>query len=454
MKSWMKKVSLSLASLMSFSILSTTVAGAITANDTTEYKTLPFDEVKIGVMSDLHISSAYINKSEKSVWEYTMQKAKKAFDYYKKMQVSAIMITGDLVNYGTEAEYQALDGFLEEVYGSPENAPELIFVMGNHEYVHRDNATGTSLGIYETNAEVWQYHKQYLDRWSSYELYNGLAGGEAIGSPIARVDVEGVQIVSISPDATNYTVTDEGIARLKTVMDEAQAEAEGKPIIAGFHFPTGTDFSGVQLLGYNSGAGHGHNKVNTLLQNYPSAVLFSGHTHRSVLSERAISQDCGFTLVHAGAVHTPDNDKRVSGTSLTYDNLPGGYNVLEPSGLKEIDRTNRSCEGMLLTFGEDSMQIDRVDFLKGTLYEEVEPWIIPYEITSENKTEKFDYVNTVRKEQQDSDALTFAQGSTVSVEEKWGVMKITFPSVQQFRDVEGYKIVVSKTGRRTSLSIG
>lgn len=413
----------------------------------------PTEGTKIGVMTDLHIPSQEMIKRSPS-FANIEPRAVQALKYFKDVGVDAILMTGDLVSYGTESEYRAFDSFLTKVYGTPDKAPKLIFVMGNHEY---ENYVGNQPGATHTSEpltpveEVWRYHKKYLDRWSAVTLYNGLSGDAAVGSPFTRVNVNGVQVVSISPDSTSYIMTDNGVAELTKVLDEAVAAANGVPVIAGFHFPMADTHVGVQLFGYSETSGreaivHGFTKVRDLLKNYPQVVLCSGHTHRSNLSERAIVQDLGFTQVHVGNVQGPWNEQYVTGTGYgTYANVNSSSdNLLNLSGEGAIDRNNTFCNGLLLTFGKDSMDIDRVDLVEGKIFDFAETWTVPYGITAENKDEKFTYVNETRKAAQTSDKLTFAAGSKVTKEIKNGKLKITFPSVEQFHDVEGYKIVISK----------
>lgn len=412
----------------------------------------PTAGTKIGVITDLHIPSKYIIAAVPE-YEKVKSKAAKALKFYQEQEVDAILFTGDLVSYGTEAEYRALDAFFTSVYETPDNAPKLIFLMGNHEYENRDNAAGKASGPLSTIEEVWKYHKKYLDRWSTVTLYNGLGGDEAEGSPFTRVRINGIQVVSISPDQTSYMMTNSGIAELKEVLDEAVSESNGLPIVAGFHFPLGDTAEGVQLYGYSPSSAketsyHGFDKVRDLLKDYPQVVLFSGHTHMTNLSDRAITQDLGFTQVHTGMIHWPSNNTYVTGTEYVYANINSANNLFNLSGVGAINRYDSACQGILLTFGENSMEIDRVNFLTGEIYDFAETWNIPYGITAENKTEKFAYVNAIRKQAQPSDKLTFAEGSVVTTVLANGVMKVTFPSVQQINNVEGYKIVVSKDGEK------
>lgn len=406
----------------------------------------PTEGTKIGVMTDLHVASQDMIKRS-PVYAKAEERAVKALKYFKDVGVDAILMTGDLVSYGTETEYRAFDSFLTSVYGTPDKAPKLIFAMGNHEY---ENYVGNQPGSTTTSKplatveEVWKYHKKYLDRWSAVTLYNGIDG-----SPFTRVSVNGIQFVSISPDSTSYIMTDSGIAELTKVLDAAVAASNGLPIITGFHFPMADTYSGVQLFGYRSVSdreanAHGFKKVRDLLKNYPQVVLFSGHTHRGNLSDRAITQDLGFTQVHVGTGFWPSNNEFVTYTEeYKYANIVSD-NLLNLSGVGQINRLDTTCNGLLLTFGEDSMDIDRVDFLEEKIYDFTETWTVPYGITAENKAEKFGYVNATRRAAWTSDKLTFAAGSKVTKEIKNGKLKITFPSVEQFHDVEGYKIVISK----------
>ena len=102
-----------------------------------------------------------------------------------------------------------------------------------------------------------------------------------------------------------------------------------------------------------------------------------------------------------------------------------------------------------MTFADGKMTSNVVDFKKNIIIDDVNVFEIPYGITLDNKDEKFAY--TVDKLKAEQEALTFEEGATVSLSVKNKQMVVSFPSVEQYNDCEGYKIQLEKAGEETKV---
>ena len=398
-------------------------------------------DLKIGVVTDVHISAKNDGKQSLHLGDAT-KRFKETLKYYKRNGVDTIMLTGDFVNYGVAEDYALFVNCLEEVFGTPENAPDLIPVYGNHEgYVYKDTENKTGVGV-TTSAAQYALMKEYVQPWTSMTIYNGKEGAEAVGSPVSYVVKDDVYILSL-PTGWN----DASFARLDSVLAEA-SNASDKPIVVGLHYSLNPDlYAGLDGATSTYISEENYNKLVSILAKYPKAVVFSGHEHATALHERAISQDLGYTNVVAAVSNIMGFQSHPTGTpaGVRYDNYISSHeSILEEDGLGVWGRYNFCSLGQVLTFDEDSMNIQIVNLKENRTYTDL-GWEIPYGITLENKAEKFAYVNSVRKTQQAE--LTFKQGAKVELSLRFGKLCVAFPSVQEYRKVEGYKIVIQKEGQ-------
>lgn len=85
-----------------------------------------FQDMKIGVMSDVHFQTAAGCTAESTV--PTM------LEQFKADNVDVIMITGDIGYACEDLEYEKFWNVWNSVFPDEETAPELFVISGNHEY--------------------------------------------------------------------------------------------------------------------------------------------------------------------------------------------------------------------------------------------------------------------------------------------------------------------------------
>lgn len=428
--------------------------------DTTSFKELNADDAstgeytKIGVISDVHIQSDSWHVSGTPT-EFCVEKFYAALDYYCKQEVDAILITGDFVSFGSAKPDEDGDGIdegdiplmawcLEQYFGSPDNPnmPKLLFTNGNHEYQEQFGENGATNFAIDDPKIVFGRQKQYLQRWVDYEMYDG----DSVGSSCYSYVSGDITVISVSADlgGSYGSFSDNVIAKLKEELAAARKRSNGKPILLGIHYPWSLSQFGGSHSADNAWKTDGQaKKICEIFSQYPELVVFTGHTHYNNLHARAICQDDGYTSITVGSVHGPENATFPTGSKIQYANR-GRYDVQSVNGLKEILRYHQWSTGMMVTYKETGIQIDRIDFYSGNIYDCVEPWFIPYGITSENKSEKFSYVVSELKAAAAEDSLTWDEGDKVVITDELGVMYIRWPSVKEVNDVEGYVITIKK----------
>lgn len=426
------------------------VAALNGGNDITQYKTLPESGTaygNVGVISDVHISDSNLTQRNFPLAR-NVERLKKALKIFDRNNVETILLTGDFVNYGREPDYKLLNDTLLEYYGSYENAPEIVWNMGNHEITNYEAEDwGTSETVYSTSSQAYKY----LSNWTkNYDMYNGLSGEDQKGTPIFNVKSGGINVVSVNP-VSSYSFNETAVQEFRTLLTQVTAQANGMPVIVGMHYPMSETLSaGMIEDSYTQKSGLW--AMHEVMEEFPQIVVFSGHMHATSLHARSITQSEGYTHIMAGslsfnqipAVESHNNVK------MDYDNKVGDGQMLNLDGLTKNYQRDTKSHCMVVSFQEDKAVIDRYDIDAEKKFETVTPWEIPYNITAENKAEKFHYVHSEMAAAQQ--ALTFeenAESELVAGMPHYGVMRLTFPSVKQVNEVEGYRVELTKDGEET-----
>lgn len=108
-----------------------------------------YEDLKFGVISDLHISS----KMETGADTHTVT----MLEYFKKQNVDAVLITGDVATTGLEEEYQKFNDIWDSVFTDPAAAPEKIVMTGNHEFEQAYYGRETVEDVYRKYMEAYGY---------------------------------------------------------------------------------------------------------------------------------------------------------------------------------------------------------------------------------------------------------------------------------------------------------
>lgn len=428
----------------------------IVVYDTTvpkELQTIEKPEVKVGVISDSHISSYYLGSGSEFHGD-TVNKLKLALKFYQRQKVDLLLLTGDIVDLAEEADYQLLTQTFSEVYGSKENAPTIVYTFGNHEFsVFTRDENGAITGTEGLGwAKSFERHKQYMQPWLDYEIWNGQTGENSCGERLNLIECNGVYVINYNEN-TGFSSDD--LARLDALLAEATSKTD-KPVLVSFHYAFGSDLYGIPNSMWLDGSSY-EKKLTAVLEKYPQAVALLGHQHASALHGRSISQSLGFTSLLSGSSNTMAVHNMITGVTDITDKTSPRYanyysykeSILGTNGQQIVQRHNVGYSGLLLTFADGKMTSNVVDFKKNIIIDDVNVFEIPYGITLENKDEKFAY--TVDKLKAEQEELTFETDASVSLSMKNKQLVVSFPSVLQYNDCEGYKIQLEKAGEETQV---
>ena len=227
-------------------------------------------EMTFGVVSDIHVTTP------KSCAMF-----EKALRQFKRRGVDAVMVPGDLTDWGLKASLRYVKETWDRVFGGTDVVP--LFCTGNHDY------DGWAYG--DMTMEMHANGYSEADRMVKGGV--GAAWEEILGERFGDVrcrSVKGFDFVSCEYRPENPEA-------LKTWFEENRARLTGtRPFFFFQHLPIkGTT---VDSFGW---ADNGVTKP--VLDAFPNCVAFTGHTHRPFIDERQIWQG-EFTAINIGCLQT------------------------------------------------------------------------------------------------------------------------------------------------------
>lgn len=283
----------------------------------------------IDVVSDVHADGEDITRAQKRKWARAMGRLESMYP-----QGDMLVVNGDFVDTMAKADYERA----EEMVGEhPYHNDEVLWVWGNHEVYGTEG--------YETAL------KRYLD-------FTGM------DKPYAEREVGGVVVLAIGTEYYDdeaqdgnepfYNPSDEQLAWLKERLDAA--EAAGKPVVICTHYPLPNTVSGTHSAWYQND----YNRIeelNDAIAGHENVMVVTGHTHHihelnDWWGRYTMPDDVGYGVpavntaaVKEGIVPEGDHDERT---------LLGDHS-----------------SGVRLTFFDDHVTVDAVDFVKGGIIQSV-----------------------------------------------------------------------------------
>ena len=329
--------------------------------------------LKVGLMSDPHCITT-------TSWNGSFVKT---LTYFKEQEVDAIVIAGDITDIANTANYAVYNKAVSDVYGN--DAPEMILTMGNHDF--------------------WTVkHSVQAPKQQVYDLFE-----DEVGQTVNyHTEVNGFHFIALSPD-THSLNFHSSIDWLEEQLAEAAADAPDNPIFIVAH---------TNAAGTTPGATSA--ELGEALENYPQAVVFSGHTHYAVQDERTIYQE-NFTSIDLGA-------------SSYYTIVDRNYEN-KPSTQGQMNMFAR-----LLTVNGNEMEIKRVHVGTGETEKQ------PYTFKLPLKKEEFTYTSA---RAENAVAPTFAEGASITVTATTvaGAIKLSFPAASCPTDmVYAYRVRIAEQG--------
>jgi hypothetical protein len=247
--------------------------------------------------------------------------------------VDALFVVGDLTDWGRAGEYEQL----VSTFGDRNNVPENIdvyFTLGFNHDVHGD---AYCLKNYQT----------------------------VVGQPLYHyVNIKGYPFIAISEWGVKSGVrNDEARRFLSEKLADASQKYPGKPVFVFMHIPPLNT-----CYGSRQNDGWGTDMFSDILNGYPQAIVFTGHSHFPLGDPRSIHQD-KFTVINDG--------------STTYSEVePGVVSI-------GIHPENNNCvtEGVIVNVLENGdVEIERWDTYRN---EEILPrWLVKAPHNGSNFTYK------------------------------------------------------------------
>ena len=309
--------------------------------------------LRVGVLSDIHVSHLPGTKGVKPFTHSSGECFLRVLELYRDLKVDAVLIAGDLTNYGDLCELQAVADIWKRVF--PENRlpdgarVEPLVVYGNHDaigfkFMHKKD--------YEGDA---------AKRAAMLELSifrdPGAAYANAFGEPWAPVwskTVKGYTFVG-----AHWGHEDEAPAFIRAHREELKG---GKPFFYFQHPHPANTVYGTFAWGRDRG------KTTEALAEFPNAVAFSGHSHYTLTDPHTIWQGAftsvgTATLSHSGI---PCYGMRVENHKSTLKSKEGNRMAL----------VSRGRQGMVMEVYDDRIVLSRREYPADVA---VGPdWVIPF----------------------------------------------------------------------------
>lgn len=275
------------------------------------------DRLTFGVISDIHL--------ENNVGEGAQVKVPRALkNLTSHKALDALAIVGDLANAGKASEYEMVrDVFMDNSnFANPVGT--LFFMMGNH-----DNMDGNGTANYQNGLKDFNGGEPYP--LHQYKVIKGY--------PFITISQRNSSSNDTSSDANGTgAYPDDVVQQLEAWLEQASKECPGKPIFVFTHVPPRWTVYG-SWPEYETGGAWAMKVLNPVLNKYPQAVVFAGHSHYPLGDPRSI---------HQGA--NPNSPRQnyytvINTASTTYSEVnPGAVNAgIHPEGYVYV------TEGMILT---------------------------------------------------------------------------------------------------------
>lgn len=363
---------------------------ALAAKEARDGSNEVYQDMKIGVMSDLHFQVAQ-GTAETTVPAMLEQ--------FKADNVDVVMITGDIGYACEEVEYEKFWTAWNTVFPDAETAPELLVISGNHEF---DRAVFKKETYEDAINRFLRVFK--LDELNQHKVVNGY---HFIG-------------INSENESTHGLYTETTATWLKAQLDAAVAENPNNPIFVTAHqtMPNttyGSEWDSFQKS--NSTA-----PLYEVLKDYPQVVYFAGHSHFASESERSIHQE-HFTSVDV--------------TSLNYMSLEDGNKGYQSQGalLVTISGANKQIVIDRYKINNDASGNLIVD---NPVVKIKQPWTLNLPL---NPAE-FTYTDA---RAEGRTAPTFAEGSAVTISDvTFAAAKIAFPAATHEDYVHNYNIRIKQ----------
>ena len=359
-------------------------------------------ELRFGVVSDIHVTTP----ESAALFEASLR-------YFRDRGVDAVMVPGDLADWGTYGSLKIVAETWFRVF--PKNSGVVpLFCTGNHDY------------------EGWWYGDMAMDMHT-----NGTSEDEALVKRGLKTAWEELFQEPWAPirarTVKGYTFVSgewEGYAKLGDWLKEHGAALRGDKPFFYFQHPPLKGTTSDSFGWADKGTGY------AALKDYPNAVAFSGHAHRTLNDELSIWQGA-FT-----AVATPSLS--YMGVLKECENGPAKRDGTAENAMPIVParRDLRGGQGFVVNVYRDHLEIERRDLEEGGV-EAAPAWVVPLPTRTVRPYDPAARAKTaVPPEFPTGAKLATYTRNTETRQGKWAiVMTLKFPSAipvrgQRVRDYE------------------
>ena len=304
--------------------------------------------LRFGVISDIHVTTPE-----------STAKFRRALAYFRDRGADAVMVAGDLTDWGLKSGLQCVADAWYDVFPN-DCAPDgrkvtKLFVTGNHD----------DEGWWYGDMTLDMHVQGYSEDESLHRLGMKDCWQEVFHEPYAEIrrrTVNGYDFISTEwcRDAKRR----DELAVGKWLLEHADGLKGDKPFFFFRHTPLPGTVSSSSPVRPGSPA-----TLTDVLRRFPNCVAFNGHTHWTLNDERSIWQG-DFTAIsipsmsYTSTPHGHDNgsDTRRGDSKLGMGRLPARDNLEE-------------AQGYFVSVYDDRMDVERYDFEQMT--EAAAPWTVP-----------------------------------------------------------------------------
>ncbi|MCR5435098.1 MAG: metallophosphoesterase [Bacteroidaceae bacterium] len=294
------------------------------------------ERLTFGVISDVHFDNGNMGGA--------MVKVPQALkNLTSQAKLDALAIAGDLADAGRVDQYEMLVSVFNDEANYTNPVGDLLFMMGNHDHGDANGVSNYQNGLSIFNGgEPYPLHQYKIIKGYPFITISMMSTG---GSGAYPADVK---------------------KQLDDWLKQASEECPGKPIFVFTHVPPQWTVYG-SWPEFENGSTWGMPDLNSVLNKYPQAVVFAGHSHYPIGDPRSIHQGANPESAHQNYFTS------INTGSTTYGEIyPGAIDEgIYPNGIFFV------TEGMIISELENGdIEIRRYDTFRNVEINPDKRWLL------------------------------------------------------------------------------
>jgi len=308
--------------------------------------------LKFGVLSDIHIIAENTDRGEQG----NTRAFRHALKWFDAQGADGVIIAGDMADAGLLSQLQCVADAWNAVFPNGRSRldgrkVEKLFCCGNHDWEGQNYKYANIYGV-PSEKLVHDHIRRYGIKRAWEEIF------EEEYAPIYRKTINGYSFIGGHWDEANGSGWSGGVDLAPFL---AANRSKIDPDLPFFYFqhphPKDTCY-GSWAWGHDNGAS------TKALSAYSNAIAFSGHSHYSLVDERAIWQGT-FTSLGTGSLRYADNP--YNEFEGGFENTTGGgqarpdvEKMMEPN----LNKLGYQRNGLFVTVTDEAVSIARRDFIR------------------------------------------------------------------------------------------